>query len=116
MRIHPFILVGLILSHILAAAAAHAGDWPRFRGPNGSGTLWIEAQSPDGGMTARGIANRLWGFHIGRGIVRAMPAVMVAIATVGTVAMLWVGGSLLVHGMAHFHFEWRRHSDLVGSG
>ncbi len=28
-----------------------------------------------------------------------MPGVMVFIATVGTVAMLWVGGSILVHGL-----------------
>lgn len=36
---------------------------------------------------------------LGRGIVKAMPTVMVIIATVGTVAMLWVGGSILVHGL-----------------
>ena len=28
-----------------------------------------------------------------------MPAVMVLIATVGTLAMLWVGGSIIVHGL-----------------
>ncbi|MEQ8901394.1 MAG: DUF808 domain-containing protein [Roseovarius sp.] len=36
---------------------------------------------------------------LGRGIVKSMPAVMVVIATIGTVAMLWVGGSILVHGL-----------------
>jgi hypothetical protein len=36
---------------------------------------------------------------LGRGIVRSMPAVMAVIATIGTVAMLWVGGSILVHGL-----------------
>ena len=36
---------------------------------------------------------------LGRGIVKSMPAVMVGIATIGTVAMLWVGGSILVHGL-----------------
>jgi uncharacterized protein len=35
----------------------------------------------------------------GRGIVKSMPAVMIGIATIGTVAMLWVGGSILVHGL-----------------
>jgi len=39
---------------------------------------------------------------LGRGIVRAMPSVMGVIATVGTVAMLWVGGSILVHGLHDF--------------
>lgn len=36
---------------------------------------------------------------VGRGIVKSMPAVMVVIATIGTVAMLWVGGSIIVHGL-----------------
>lgn len=36
---------------------------------------------------------------VGRSIVKRMPAVMVVIATVGTVAMLWVGGSIIVHGL-----------------
>lgn len=36
---------------------------------------------------------------IGRGIVKSMPTVMIVIATIGTVAMLWVGGSILVHGI-----------------
>ncbi|MDC1198903.1 DUF808 domain-containing protein, partial [bacterium] len=36
---------------------------------------------------------------VGRRIVKSMPAMMVAIATVGTVAMLWVGGSIIVHGL-----------------
>ncbi|MBE9638072.1 DUF808 domain-containing protein [Salipiger mangrovisoli] len=37
---------------------------------------------------------------IGRGIVKGMPWVMKILATVGTVAMLWVGGSILVHSAA----------------
>lgn len=36
---------------------------------------------------------------LGRGIVRSMPAVMALISGVGTVAMLWVGGSIIVHGL-----------------
>ncbi|HJK96566.1 MAG TPA: DUF808 domain-containing protein [Polyangiaceae bacterium LLY-WYZ-14_1] len=36
---------------------------------------------------------------VGRGLVRAMPTVMKVVATVGTAAMLWVGGSILVHGL-----------------
>ncbi|WP_417725898.1 DUF808 domain-containing protein [Roseovarius sp.] len=35
----------------------------------------------------------------GRRIVKSMPAVMLVIATIGTVAMLWVGGSIIVHGV-----------------
>ncbi len=36
----------------------------------------------------------------GRGIVRAMPGFMRVLTTVGTAAMLWVGGSIVVHGAA----------------
>lgn len=35
----------------------------------------------------------------GRAIVRSMPAVMLLISTVGTLAMLWVGGSIVVHSL-----------------
>ncbi|SDI73854.1 DUF808 domain-containing protein [Salipiger marinus] len=37
---------------------------------------------------------------LGRGIVKGMPWVMKLLSTVGTVAMLWVGGSILVHSLA----------------
>lgn len=37
---------------------------------------------------------------LGRGIVKGMPIVMWLLSTVGTVAMLWVGGSILVHSLA----------------
>lgn len=36
---------------------------------------------------------------LGRGLVLAMPKVMWLLATVGTAAMLWVGGSIIVHGL-----------------
>jgi len=37
---------------------------------------------------------------LGRGIVKGMPGLMTLISTVGTAAMLWVGGSIVVHGLA----------------
>ncbi|NTF17071.1 DUF808 domain-containing protein [Agrobacterium rubi] len=36
----------------------------------------------------------------GRGLVAGMPKFLTALAAVGTAAMLWVGGSILVHGLA----------------
>jgi predicted DNA repair protein MutK len=60
----------------------------------------------------------------GRGIVKSMPAVMIGIATIGTVAMLWVGGSILVHGLHdlgwHLPYEQIKHAakrvaEAVGS-
>ena len=38
--------------------------------------------------------------RLGCGIVRAMPVLMRILSTVGTAAMIWVGGSILVHGVA----------------
>ncbi|WP_150496123.1 DUF808 domain-containing protein [Roseibium aquae] len=37
---------------------------------------------------------------LGRGIVKAMPGIMKVLMTVGTAAMLWVGGSILIHGLS----------------
>lgn len=36
---------------------------------------------------------------LGMGIVKAMPFVLVVISAIGTAAMLWVGGSIVIHGM-----------------
>ena len=40
---------------------------------------------------------------VGRGLVQAMPVVMESLTVIGTAAMLWVGGGIIVHGLAHFH-------------
>jgi len=37
---------------------------------------------------------------LGRGLVAAMPILLTVIATVGTLAMLWVGGSIILHQLA----------------
>ncbi|MEO0990047.1 MAG: DUF808 domain-containing protein [Pseudomonadota bacterium] len=42
---------------------------------------------------------------LGRGIVRSMPGVMAAISTIGTAAMLWVGGNILVHGLHDLGYD-----------
>ena len=42
---------------------------------------------------------------IGHGIVKAMPGFMKLLMTVGTAAMLWVGGSIVLHGMDVLGFE-----------
>jgi uncharacterized protein len=40
---------------------------------------------------------------IGRGLVKAMPITMSWLTIIGTAAMLWVGGGILVHGLEQFH-------------
>lgn len=42
---------------------------------------------------------------LGRGLVKAMPVLMSILGVVGTAAMLWVGGGLIVHGLHEFHVD-----------
>jgi len=42
---------------------------------------------------------------LGRGLVKAMPQVMKILSFVGTAAMLWVGGGIIVHGLEHFDWN-----------
>jgi predicted DNA repair protein MutK len=39
---------------------------------------------------------------LGRGLVLWMPLFLSALSTIGTAAMIWVGGSIIVHGLAEF--------------
>lgn len=41
--------------------------------------------------------------RLGAALVKGMPVVLAWLATVGTAAMLWVGGGILVHGLEHYH-------------
>ncbi len=36
---------------------------------------------------------------VGRGLVRGMPGFLMVLGTVGTLAMLWVGGAIILHGL-----------------
>ena len=47
---------------------------------------------------------------IGRGIVRGMPGFMRLLMIVGTAAMLWVGGSIIVHSLAQMGFAGLEHA------
>jgi predicted DNA repair protein MutK len=42
---------------------------------------------------------------VGRGLVKSMPQVMKVLSFIGTAAMLWVGGGIIVHGLEHFHLS-----------
>lgn len=42
----------------------------------------------------------------GRGLVTSMPTVLKVISVVGTAAMLWVGGSIVVHGLHEVGWPW----------
>lgn len=54
---------------------------------------------------------------LGRGIVAAMPGLMRLLSIVGTAAMLWVGGSIVIHGMGdlgwHGLYDWIHHQAVA---
>jgi predicted DNA repair protein MutK len=42
---------------------------------------------------------------LGRGLVHAMPWILAVLGPVGTAAMLWVGGGIIVHGLEHYELN-----------
>ena len=60
----------------------------------GAVALLVKIDDIGRGMIERGNAPKL-----GRGLVKAMPHVLSAIGVIGTIAMLWVGGHLIVRGL-----------------
>ena len=42
------------------------------------------------------------GRAVGRGIVRSMPVLLKVLSVVGTSAMIWVGGGIVLHGLEEF--------------
>ena len=49
------------------------------------------------------------GRAFGRGLLVAMPWVMQALSVIGTAAMIWVGGGIVIHGLAGFGLELPEH-------
>lgn len=47
---------------------------------------------------------------IGRGLVRGMPVLLQVLAVVGTAAMIWVGGGIIVHGLEVYGLPWLGHA------
>jgi len=47
---------------------------------------------------------------IGRGLVRGMPPFLQLLGIVGTAAMVWVGGGIIIHGLEEFGLEGPSHA------
>lgn len=58
--------------------------------------LWMARGGTGNGLTRA----------IGRGIVVGMPYFLIGLTILGTAAMIWVGGSILVHGIHDFGLHW----------
>lgn len=47
---------------------------------------------------------------LGRGLVKGMPVLLKLLAIVGTAAMVWVGGGIIIHGMEGYGLDWLGHA------
>ena len=47
---------------------------------------------------------------LGRGLVLGMPVFLKALGAVGTAAMVWVGGGIIIHGLEEYGLAWLGHA------
>jgi hypothetical protein len=74
------------------------------------GVVAVVVKMDDAGLYLTQTASRV-GQQVGRGLVAGMPILLSALSAVGTVAMLWVGGHILLAGSDHL--GWHTPYDLV---
>ena len=63
------------------------------------GAVALIVKMDDVGLHLAATGRSAGGRALGRGLVLAMPKLMAVLSTVGTAAMLWVGGNIFVHGL-----------------
>jgi predicted DNA repair protein MutK len=66
------------------------------------GVVALIVKADDMGLAMATHARTGAGRALGRGIVVAVPYVLSTLAIVGTAAMIWVGGGIIVHGLTEF--------------
>ena len=70
------------------------------------GAVALLVKMDDAGLKLSQIGKLQLTRSFGLGMVRAMPGFMKAIAAIGTAAMLWVGGNIIVHGLEVLGWHW----------
>ncbi|MDW3221936.1 MAG: DUF808 domain-containing protein [Paracoccaceae bacterium] len=73
------------------------------------GSVALIVKADDAGLAMAANARLGATRALGRGIVKAMPKVMWGLTVIGTAAMLWVGGSIIVHGLEVLGAPWLGH-------
>ncbi|KKC32935.1 DUF808 domain-containing protein [Devosia psychrophila] len=73
------------------------------------GAVALIVKGDDFGVWTARHARTGLGRGFGRGIVVFMPAFMQVLSVIGTAAMTWVGGSIIVHGVYEFGFAGPEH-------
>ena len=69
------------------------------------GAVALIVKADDFGLLLARRARSGAGQALGRGILVAMPWVMQVLSVVGTAAMIWVGGGIVLHGLGSFGLE-----------
>jgi predicted DNA repair protein MutK len=67
------------------------------------GAVALIVKMDDVGLHLAARGRTYTGRALGRGLVVAMPKLMAFLSTVGTAAMLWVGGNIVIHGLEVTH-------------
>jgi uncharacterized protein len=70
------------------------------------GAVALIVKMDDVGMHIAAKGRTRGGRALGRGLVLAMPKLMAFLSTVGTAAMLWVGGNIVIHGLDVLGWSW----------
>ncbi|GAB4291529.1 MAG: DUF808 domain-containing protein [Roseovarius sp.] len=77
------------------------------------GAVGVIVKMDDVGLYLAREAQTRAGRTLGRGLVKFMPVLLGILSVVGTAAMLWVGGSILLHGLHEYHIDEPGHSIAV---
>jgi predicted DNA repair protein MutK len=67
-----------------------------------AGVALAQFETPESGFT-RPLGSLIRG--IGRGLVTGMPILLKALSVIGTAAMIWVGGGIIVHGLEAYRLS-----------
>ncbi|UWQ20984.1 DUF808 domain-containing protein [Jannaschia sp. W003] len=70
------------------------------------GAVALIVKADDVGLHLAETGRTAFGRRLGRAVVRGMPGFMKALTIVGTAAMLWVGGNIVVHALAEMGWTW----------
>ncbi|MEH6717415.1 MAG: DUF808 domain-containing protein [Aurantimonas endophytica] len=77
----------------------------------GAVALIVKADDAGLAMSRNGTTNVFGSLvrGVGRGLVVGMPVFLKVLTVVGTAAMVWVGGGILVHGLEHYGIDFLAH-------
>jgi uncharacterized protein len=73
------------------------------------GTVGLIVKMDDIGLFMASRGRTSGGRAVGRGLVKGMPVLLAVLSIVGTLAMLWVGGSIIIHGLEVLGYGWLGH-------